>query len=95
MYAARFNYLFALLALVAAAAIAAVLLGPVALGEPVRTETQYRDAKALTNGSSAQEARGRFTGAPQSIDGTQLGFPDGITCDAYQLKDGVALICHA
>lgn len=94
MYAGRFAYVYGLLGLIAAAAVAALILGPAVLGDPVRVETEYRDTPALSKSASSSEARGRFAGEGQAIDGTQLGLPAGVTCDMYELKDGVALICH-
>lgn len=94
MYRARFTYLYSLLAAVGTAAVCALLLGPVVLGQPVRVETRHVAQPGLSKSASSADARGRFRSNPQTVDGTQLGFPQGVTCEAYPLRDGVALICH-
>lgn len=94
MYAERFRYVYYLIAAVAAAAVCAVLIGPVALGDPVRVQTEYRDTPALSSSASAAEASKQFKGRPETIDGQQLGLPAGSTCDLFELADGIALICH-
>lgn len=91
MYVERFRYLYGLLALVGAAGIAAVLLGPVAFGAPVRIQTEYRDAPAP---STIKQARAQYGTATQTVDGTQLGFPAGVKCDVYELSDGISLLCY-
>lgn len=97
MYAARFNYLFALLALVAAAGIT------VGFGEMMMSfnDPIYRSvevpAPGLTSSSTLEDARSRFEMQPvQTMPGANVGLPADAcpTVDIYQLKDAAVLVCH-
>jgi hypothetical protein len=91
-YHGRFLYLKFLLATVGAAFL---VCGAYKIaGQDTRTVTVTKPAPGLTASSTAADASSRFSGEPQTVPGEELGFPEGSVCDAYPLKDGVALVCH-
>lgn len=95
MYTDRFIALKLLLAIIGTVAICGFLYS-ITFAPQTRVETQVSEPPPLSASSKIAEVSGRFESAPsQSVPTEQLGMPEGGTCDAYPLQDGLVLLCHA
>lgn len=91
-----FRLVYGLLAVLATVACCA-FFGYIVLSATTDTTVQYveKHDRQLDSKTSVSDTRGRFKGAPaQTINGPDMGLPAGSKCDAYELKDGLALLCY-
>lgn len=92
MYATRFLYLRFLLATVGAAFL---VCGAYKIAvQDTRTVTRTLPAPSFTSSSTVRSVEARLKQQAQTVDGQQLGLPAGTKCEAYELADGIVLVCH-